>query len=100
MTYYDHTSIFSTFNHLEDLTLDSDYGALVGYTEDELENYFSQYIDNAADVLNKENNTDFYTHESVVASLKRNYDGYSFDKKCRKHVYNPWSIVNFFSKPQ
>lgn len=54
VTYYDHTSIFSTFNHLEDLTLDSDYGALVGYTEDELENYFSQYIDNAADVLNKE----------------------------------------------
>lgn len=100
VTYYDHTSIFSAFNHLEDLTLDSDYGALVGYTEDELENYFSQYIDNAADVLNKENNTDFYTHESVVASLKRNYDGYSFDKKCRKHVYNPWSIVNFFSKPQ
>ena len=38
VTYYSHTSIFSAFNNLTDLTLDSDCGALLGYTPDELEN--------------------------------------------------------------
>ena len=29
-----------------------------------------------------------------------NYDGYSFDKRCKYHIYNPWSILNFLKKPQ
>ena len=90
VTYYAHTSIFSAFNNLTDLTLDSDCGALLGYTTEELEKYFSEYIDNAAIELNKEYETDIYNHETVVAELKRNYDGYSFDRKCKAHVFNPW----------
>ena len=100
VTYYSHTSIFSAFNNLTDLTLDSDYGALLGYTTEELEEYFSEYIDNAAIELNKEYETDFYNHETVVAALKRNYDGYSFDRKCKAHVFNPWSIIKFLERPK
>ena len=99
VTYYSHTSIFSAFNHLTDLTLDSDYGALLGYTSDELESYFSEYIDNAVVTLNKKFPTERYTHEKVVEELKRNYDGYSFDEDCMHHVYNPWSILNFLKSP-
>ena len=99
VTYYSHTSIFSAFNHLTDLTLDSDYGALLGYTSDELESYFSEYIDNAVETLNKKFPTERYTHEKVVEELKRNYDGYSFDEDCMHHVYNPWSILNFLKSP-
>ena len=95
-----HTSIFSAFNHLTDLTLDSDYGALLGYTSEELEKYFSEYIDNAAVELNKEYETDIYNNETVVAELKRNYDGYSFDRKCKAHVFNPWSIIKFLERPK
>ena len=40
VTYYSHTSIFSAFNNLKDLTLDLRYGALLGYTSEELELYF------------------------------------------------------------
>ncbi len=99
VTYYSHTSIFSAFNHLTDLTLDSDYGALLGYTSDELESYFSEYIDNAVETLNRKFPTELYTHEKVVEELKRNYDGYSFDEDCMHHVYNPWSILNFLKSP-
>ena len=99
VTYYAHTSIFSAFNNLTDLTLDSDYGALLGYTSEELEKYFSEYIDNAVVTLNKKIPTERYSHDVVVSELKRNYDGYSFDEECMHHVYNPWSIVNFFDAP-
>ena len=99
VTYYLHTSIFSAFNNLKDLTLDSDYGALLGYTSDELESYFSEYIDNAVETLNRKFPTERYTHEKVVEELKRNYDGYSFDEDCMHHVYNPWSILNFLKSP-
>ena len=99
VTYYSHTSIFSAFNHLTDLTLDSDYGALLGYTCEELEKYFSEYIDNAVETLNRKFPTERYTHEKVVEELKRNYDGYSFDEDCMHHVYNPWSILNFLKSP-
>ena len=99
VTYYSHTSIFSAFNNLKDLTLDLRYGALLGYTSEELELYFGEYIDNAAEVLNKKYHTERYTHDLVVSELKRNYDGYSFDEEALNHVYNPWSIVNFFDAP-
>ena len=48
VTYYAHTSIFSAFNNLTDLTLDSDYGALLGYTSEELQKYFSEHIGSRA----------------------------------------------------
>ena len=99
VTYYAHTSIFSAFNNLKDLTLDLRYGALLGYTSEELELYFCEYIDNAVEVLNKKYHTERYTHDLVVSELKRNYDGYSFDEEALHHVYNPWSIVNFFDAP-
>jgi len=99
VTYYAHTSIFSAFNNLKDLTLDLRYGALLGYTSEELESYFGEYIDNAVEVLNKKYHTERYTHDVVVSELKRNYDGYSFDEESLNHVYNPWSIVNFFDAP-
>ena len=99
VTYYSHTSIFSAFNNLKDLTLDLRYGALLGYTSEELESYFGEYIDNAVEVLNNKYHTERYTHDVVVSELKRNYDGYSFDEEALNHVYNPWSIVNFFDAP-
>ena len=100
VTYYTPDSIFSGFNNLTDLTLDSDYGALLGFTSEELEKYFGEYIDNAAIELNKEHETDIYNYETVVSEIKRNYDGYSFDRKCKLHVFNPWPIINFLESPE
>lgn len=100
VTKYSHVSIFSAFNNLIDLSLDPDFGAIVGYTKEELESNFSYYIENAAVALNQEENTNKYTYFSILNKLKQNYDGYSFDKKNKCHVFNPWSILNFLDKPQ
>ncbi|MBU0763753.1 MAG: ATP-binding protein, partial [Bacteroidetes bacterium] len=82
-------SIFSDLNHLYDITLDDNYAALTGYTEDELFQYFSDYI---GAVQNK--------YEVLVPDIKvliRDwYNGYSWDGKT--FVYNPYSLLNFFSQ--
>lgn len=91
------TSIFSSFNHIDDLTLDPDYGTMAGFSDDEIEHYFSLHIDRACEVLNKQYQTEKYTHQSVVENLKRHYGDYCFDNKCKEHVYNPSFLVNFLS---
>ena len=101
VTRYSNTSIFSAFNNIKDISFNPTYGAIVGYTQEELEYYFKDYIENAAAALNKKEKTeDKYTYESILNELKNNYDGYSFDEECEHHVYNPWSILNFLSDPQ
>ena len=100
VTRYSNTSIFSAFNNIKDISFNPTYGAIVGYTQAELENYFKDYIEYAAKALNKKEKTDKYTYELILEELKNNYDGYSFDEECEWHVYNPWSILNFFKNAQ
>ena len=100
VTRYSHTAIFSGFNNLKDISFDPDFGTIVGYTQEELEFYFKDYLENAANILNQVNNTTQNSYASILKDLKDNYDGYSFDEKCKTHVYNPWSILNFLTSPQ
>ena len=100
VTRYSNTSIFSAFNNIEDISFNPTYGALVGYTQKELEHYFKDYLENAVTELNEDLGEDKYTYDSLIEALKLNYDGYSFDRRCRHHVYNPWSILNFLKNPQ
>ena len=100
VTRYSNTSIFSAFNNIEDISFNPTYGALVGYTQKELEHYFKDYLENAVTELNEDLGEDKYTYDSLIEALKLNYDGYSFDEDCECHVYNPWSILNFLSEPQ
>ena len=100
MTRYSNTSIFSAFNNIEDISFNPTYGAIVGYTQEELEHYFKDYLENAVMELNEDLGEEKYTYGSLIEALKLNYDGYSFDRRCRHHVYNPWSILNFLKNPQ
>ena len=99
VTRYSHTAIFSGFNNLKDISFDPLYGAILGYTQEELEFYFKDYLENAACVLNRWKHTNKYTYEFILQGLKENYDGYSFDRECLTHVYNPWSILSFLESP-
>ena len=74
-------SIFSELNHLVDLTLHPDFVGLCGYTEEELTHYFQGYFQQMpANTLDK---------------MRVWYNGYSWDGKIS--VYNPYSVLNFFS---
>ena len=99
VTRYSHVSIFSEFNNLNDISFNSLYGTIVGYTQEELEFYFKDYLENAALVLNQKKKTTEYTYEKILECVKNHYDGYSFDEECSTHVYNPWSILNFLQEP-
>ncbi|MGE5340439.1 MAG: AAA family ATPase, partial [Candidatus Omnitrophota bacterium] len=80
-------SIFSDLNHLVDITIDPKYAAMLGYTAEEIEFYFSDYI------IEWENQTQ-QDRTILFENLKTYYNGYSWDGK--NFVYNPFSILNFF----
>lgn len=83
------TSIFSELNNPRDLTIDRLSVDLCGVTQEELEENFVPYIsDVAADLGLKQ--------KTLLKELKHWYDGYSWDG--RTFVYNPFSLLNFFSK--
>ena len=88
-----HVSLFSMFNNLADITLDEDYSALLGITENELHEYFDIYVQNAAAVLDM-SVSDMYTR------LKSTYNGFQFAINTQQTVYNPWSLISFLKKPK
>jgi hypothetical protein len=42
---FTHVGVFSALNNLEDITLNSDYAAVVGYTEKDIRNAFGEQIE-------------------------------------------------------
>lgn len=80
-------SIFSDLNHLKDITINPRYSKMLGYTQEEIEHYFSHYI---AD-WEKKNGQD---RQVLFEKLKDYYNGYSWDGI--NFVYNPFSILSFF----
>ena len=90
VTRYSNTSIFSAFNDLYDISLNSNYGSLLGYTDTEIDTYFGDYLKEFALQLNT-------SYEDVKANLKKNYDGYCFEETASIHVYNTWSVISFIN---
>ena len=84
-------SIFSDLNHLKDLTFDRHAAALTGYTQAELEQYFTPYMPEVEDYQG-------ITRPELLEKLRGWYNGYSWDGRTR--VYNPFSVLNFFSDGQ
>ena len=87
---FSRVSIFSELNNLTDLTIYSDYATLLGYTQEELEHYFADRIDQLA--------PDFGGRQTLLAQIKQWYNGYSWDT--RHYVYNPYSVLSFFAKKE
>ena len=90
VTRYSNTSIFSAFNDLYDISLNTNYGSLLGYTDTEIDTYFGDYLKEFALQLNT-------SYEDVKTNLKENYDGYCFEETASVHVYNTWSVISFIN---
>ncbi|MDR2652008.1 MAG: ATP-binding protein, partial [Prevotellaceae bacterium] len=80
-------SIFSALNNPQDITLSEEYTAICGYTQEELESNFSEYIDQAAERLKM-------TREYLLEQIRYWYNGYTWDGETA--IYNPFSTMNFF----
>ncbi|MDR3113055.1 MAG: AAA family ATPase, partial [Endomicrobium sp.] len=82
-------SVFSALNSINDITVDNRYSAICGYTQEELEENFKDYII----ALSKELGL---THEETIDSVREWYNGYSWDAKIL--IYNPFSTLMLFDK--
>lgn len=91
VTRFDKVSIFSDLNNLNDISMDKEFSAICGITQDELESNFIPEIKNMA-----ENNE--ISKEECLVTLKKNYDGYHFSEKTNLDIYNPFSLMNAFFK--
>jgi len=70
-------SIFSGLNNIEDITLNSSYGDICGYTQDDLNTVFKNHL-----------------REANLEKVKKWYNGYNF---LGESVYNPFDILLFIS---
>ena len=98
ITRYKDTAIFTAGNTIEDVSLYTEYGEIVGYTKDEIRHYFADYLKYSASVR-KSKAIEQLTKDDVedlLNELASMYDGYCFDKRCMTHVYSTWSIISFF----
>ena len=90
-------SIFSVGSDINDITNDSAYSQMIGFTRDEIKKYYIDYLKLAASC---ENNcsVDKVTEaqiESLLDRLAKNYDGYCFDEDYEKKVFSTWSVNTF-----
>ena len=93
ITKFSNTSIFSAFNNMQDISLDADYGTLLGYTEEEIKHYFAAYLSKAADALS-------INEGQLVDQLRKNYNGFCFDEEASTSVYCTCSVLNFLNRPK
>lgn len=70
-------NLFSGLNNLEDITINTDFATIAGYTQKDLETYFAEFIEGK----DKE-------------AIKKWYNGYNY---FGESVYNPFDILLFFS---
>ncbi len=94
------TSIFSGFNHVEDISMDYRFAHLVGYTEAEIKHYLSEHIAYASQQTE-------YDQDEFIDMMRQWYDGYRFwenppskiNPESIVRVYNPFSIHHNLTNP-
>ena len=84
--------IFSKLNNLQNISMNDDYAAICGISEEELTTLMRPDIE----LLAQRNHT---TYEEMFAKMKARYDGYHFSREMQD-IYNPFSLVNAFSSGQ
>ena len=82
------TGVFSAMNNLMDISMTERFGDVVGYTQEELERDFAEWIDDAAGKMG-------LSRQELLMRTKGYYDGFCFDGTTR--LYNPFSILNLFA---
>ena len=90
ITKFSQLSIFSELNNITNISMDDEYAGICGITKEELLTEMSEDIDMLAKSLG-------YSRDVTIAKLKEHYDGYHFSKNS-PDVFNPYSLLNCFSK--
>lgn len=86
VTKFSQLSVFSGFNHPEDISMAPQFATICGITEEEVDTYFREPIEQIAKQKN-------ITYDSAREMLRKQYDGYHFCEHA-PGVYNPFSLLN------
>ena len=86
-------SIFSAMNNLIDLSMREEFAGAFGYTDEELDEYFGDGIDEYLEA----NPGVYESRYEFREKIRSYYDGYRFSPESETRVYNPVSIGFFFS---
>lgn len=86
VTSFSKAGIFSGMNNLRIISLQDNYAGICGYTEEEVDFYFSEHIN----VWAEEKKISFL---ELRNKIRRRYDGYHFSDNLQA-IYNPFSVMN------
>ena len=104
ITRFREVSIFSAGTNIIDISYHPQIATLVGYTRDEIELYFKDYIDIAIEKLNRctissLSQEQYLSYkERLLDKLAAYYDNFCFDSFGQKSVFSTWSVNNFFAE--
>ena len=104
ITRFREVSIFSAGTNILDISYHPQIATIVGYTRDEIELYFKDYIDIAIEKLNhctisSLSQEQYLSYkERLLNKLATYYDNICFDSFGRKSVFSTWSVNNFFKE--
>ena len=85
--------LLSELQELKDISLDTTFGGLLGFTKGEVEEYFYPYLETASRALNL---PVFELLEKVI----KQYGGFCFERSAIEKVIAPWSLLNFLASPR
>jgi hypothetical protein len=85
---FSRVGVFSGLNNLTDLSMDIEFAAMLGYTQEELESHFVEEIELTAQKMQ-------LPIPDLLQEIRRWYNGYRFHADAET-VYNPYSINLFF----
>ena len=88
ITKFSQLSIFSTINHLKNVSLSPRFSAICGITEEEVKTVFEEDIRRMSAAYE-------CTPEEMFQKIKLRYDGYHF-ASVSADIYNPFSLLNAF----
>ncbi len=93
VTKFTQLSVFSALNNLTDLTLAPQTATLLGYTEEELSEFFLEHMEAHAQVMG-------LSYEAYREQLKYWYNGYRFSRRSTTTVYNPIAIAQTLAQQE
>ena len=79
-------SVFSSLNNIVDISQDSDFATMFGYTDEELSANFEEHLRAHAEVMGR-------PYDEYRAEMKRWYNGFRFSPDVDTTVYNPISVA-------
>ena len=83
--------IFSALNTPFDISLSPKYAEICGYSEEEIIQYFPDYLDDTANNMQ-------ITTEELIPKMRHFYNGFSFDDEAKARLYNPYSTLSFLEQ--